>query len=258
MDRLAGPLTGRLRRHGGGSWRQAIVQRAATAAVLAHTARRAFGVHPRTCTVCGYEGRFHAYGAPLRFDALCPRCRSVERHRLLALWLRDHGDRLASADVLHFAPERGLAALVAPYCRTYTTADVTGATADLRLDLRDLDVADERFDYVICSHVLEHVDDDERALRELHRVIRTGGAAILLVPIVDAWERTFEDAAVTDPTERELLFGQSDHVRMYGYDFRDRIRKAGFVLDEYVAVEPAVSRHALFRGETIFIAERVS
>ncbi|HEY1739711.1 MAG TPA: class I SAM-dependent methyltransferase [Acidimicrobiia bacterium] len=238
--------------------RARLVQPLATAAVLARSVRRSYGVHPRVCTVCGYEGRFHAYGAPLRFDALCPRCRSVERHRLFALWLCDEGHRFVAADVLHFAPELGVAALVQPYCRTYTTADASAGAADRQLDLERLDLADASYDYVICSHVLEHVADDEQALRELHRITRPGGAAILLVPLVEGWDKTFEDPDVTDPRRRELLFGQSDHVRMYGHDFRDRVCKAGFLLDEYVATEPEVSRHALFRGETIFVAERVS
>ncbi len=228
----------------------------ATAAVLLRSARRAYGVHPRECPVCGYEGRFHAYGAPLRFDALCPRCRSVERHRLLALWLAAHRDSLAGAGVLHFAPEPGMAALVHPLCASYTTADARAGAADLRLDLERIARPDESYDYVICSHVLEHVHDDDRALRELCRITRAGGAAILLVPIVEGWHDTFEEPGVVDPVERELLFGQSDHVRMYGHDFRERVVKAGFTLDEFVATEPAVSRYALFRGETIFVARR--
>ena len=121
------------------------------------------------------------------------------------LWLRDQGHRFVAADVLHFAPEPGVAAAVQPYCRTYTTADAVAGLADPRLDLEHLDLADATYDYVICSHVLEHVDDDEQALRELHRITRPGGAAILLVPLVEGWEKTFEDPDVTDP-RRGVLF----------------------------------------------------
>jgi SAM-dependent methyltransferase len=235
-------------------WRRRL-QPVDTALTLARSARRAYGVHPRTCPVCGYAGRFHAYGAPLRFDAKCPSCGSLERHRLLGAWAREHGDVLADADVLHFAPEPCLEALLRPVCREYQSADAFVTRADLRLDIEDIDLPDESYDVVICSHVLEHVHDG-RALHELYRIVRHGGTALLLVPIVEGWSETYEDASICDAAGRDLVFGQHDHVRIYGRDFRDRVRNAGFALDEYVAAEPAVSRHALGRGETIFVARR--
>ena len=229
-------------------------QSLATALVVLQSARRAYGVHPRECTVCGFAGRFHAYGAPLRFDALCPQCRSVERHRLLALWLAANRPQLTGASVMHVAPEPGMSAMIRPLCGRYTTADAHPGRADRCIDLEHITEADASYDYVICSHVLEHVYDDRRALRELHRIIRPGGAVIVMVPVVEAWPETFEDPGVVDGSERELLFGQADHLRMYGRDIRERITNAGFDLEEFTASEPEVSRHALWRGETIFVA----
>lgn len=108
---------------------------------------------------------------------------------------------------------------------------------------------------VICSHVLEHVDD-RRALSELYRVLRPGGLCILLTPIIEGWDTTFENAAINRPEDRSVYFGQFDHVRYYGADLRARIGAAGFALSEFTAVEPFVTRHGLIRGEKLFLAER--
>jgi SAM-dependent methyltransferase len=232
------------------------LQPVGTALEIARSARHAYGVHPRSCTVCGYEGRFHAYGAPLRFDARCPRCGSLERHRLLAIWAREHGRMLMNANVLHFAPEPCVETMLRTHCARYTSADAYSSRAQLRLNIEEIALPDASVDVVVCSHVLEHVDDTH-ALSELHRITRPGGVVILLVPIVEAWSETFEDASVRDADERDLMFGQHDHVRVYGRDFRARVRAAGFDLEEYVATEPAVSRHALGRGETVFVARPV-
>ena len=145
--------------------------------------------------------------------------------------------------------------MLRPICGGYVSADAFVERADLRLDIEQITLPDESYDVVICSHVLEHVDD-ERALRELFRITNRGGTVVLLVPIVEGWKHTFEDPGVHTRADRDLLFGQFDHLRVDGRDFRDRVRSAGFGLEEYVATEPAVSRHGLGRGETIFLAHR--
>jgi SAM-dependent methyltransferase len=118
-----------------------------------------------------------------------------------------------------------------------------------------MEVENNAFDLIICSHVLEHVDD-RKALREMLRVLRPGGIALLMTPVVEGWSETYENPNVDFPKDRVLHFGQDDHVRYFGADIRDRIKSAGFELEEFTAVEPDVSRYSLIRGENLFIARK--
>jgi len=115
---------------------------------------------------------------------------------------------------------------------TYVTADLESPLADVKLDVQDMPFGDGEFDVVICNHVLEHVPDDRKALLEIYRVLKTGGFALLQVPTNYGVEKTYEDASVTDPSDREKHFRQKDHYRLYGRDYLDRIRKTGFVINE--------------------------
>jgi SAM-dependent methyltransferase len=160
-----------------------------------------------------------------------------------------------SARVLHFAPEPCVTRFIRPASLKYTTADLDGHSCDLALNIEKLDLPDEEFDVAICSHVLEHVDD-RAALRELYRVLKAGGLLILMVPLVEGWEATYEDEAVKNEADRALYFGQGDHVRFYGADLRRRITEARFDLSEFTATEPYVTKHGLLRGEKVFIARR--
>ena len=214
---------------------------------------RSEGVHARNCNICGFVGYFKFFGWPLRFDACCPQCGSLERHRLFKLWLAENVAQIENRRILHLAPEACVTNLLKPLARHYTTADILPGRADRLLDIENVDLESASMDVVICSHVLEHVDD-RKALAELRRILRPGGMAILLVPIAEGWSATFEDCTITTPEDRALYFGQHDHVRFYGADFRDRVRKAGFTLTEFTAFEPFVSRHGLIRGEKIFLA----
>jgi len=209
----------------------------------------------RVCNVCGYEGYFGPAGGGLRMDVKCPRCNSAERHRLFKLWLDANADRIAGSEVLHFAPERGLAGLLKPASKRYVTGDLAPGRGDLVLNIEAIDLPDASFDVVVCSHVLEHVDD-QKALAELHRVLRRGGLALVMAPVIEGWAHTYENAAMRSPRERTLHFGQHDHVRWYGADIRERIRAAGFALSEFTAEGPDVFRLALLPGEKIFLAEK--
>jgi SAM-dependent methyltransferase len=224
--------------------------------------RRSLGLYgskgvsfPRTCSVCGYRGRFTPAGRPRRIDARCPRCGSAERYRLLALWLDRYGRHLRDARVLHFAPEKGLTQLLKARVRSYQSADVTPGRADLVRDIEAIAEPDASYDGIVCSHVLEHVDD-AKALRELYRVLRPGGVALIMLPIVEGWSKTYEDPAVVSPEDRKRHYGQSDHVRYYGADVRERIRGAGFRLDEFTAEGEDVLIYGLQRGEKVFIATK--
>ena len=224
--------------------------------------RRALGISrtkgasfPRTCSVCGYRGRFRAAGKPRRIDARCPQCGSAERYRLLALWLEREGGFLRGASTLHFAPEAGLAALLKTRVGAYRSADIAPGRADLVLNIEAIDAPDGSYDCVVCSHVLEHVDD-KKALPEIYRVLKPGGVALIMLPLVEGWAKTYENEKVTTPEERKRHFGQSDHVRFYGADVRDRIRAAGFQLDEFTAEGEDVLTYGLQRGEKVFIARK--
>ena len=178
--------------------------------------------------------RFLPAGSPVRPRARCPGCGTLERHRLLWRWLAERTRLLSSPlRLLHIAPEpafervlRGL-----PQLR-YLTADFASPSVDVRLDLTRLPFADESIDAILCSHVLEHIPDDRAAMREMRRVLAPGGWAVLLVPMDPARETTYEDPSIVDPLERERAFGQADHVRWYGRDYPDRLREAGFAVEE--------------------------
>lgn len=158
--------------------------------------------------------------------------------------------------LLHIAPEPQMSLLFRRVENIeYLSADLCDPRAMVRMDITDIHYPDDTFDIVYCSHVLEHIPDDRKAMRELHRVLRPGGWAILQVPIASG--STFEDRSVTNSQERERLFGQHDHVRRYGLDYQDRLREAGFdvTIDGYARGmrDPTIRRFGLDRTEDIFL-----
>lgn len=210
---------------------------------------------PRECPICGFVGSFRSFGAPPRSEGRCSRCRSLERHRLFKLAL-DRGELAPGGrfvgTVLHFAPERALSPLIRAMAERYVTADFL-ESADLRLNIEDIALEDASLGVVIANHVLEHVDD-RKAAREICRVLAPGGQLIASVPIVEGWDETYEDPAITDNTGREVHFGQNDHVRIFGRDFRDRIMSGGFSsVREITAGGADSARYSLIRGEKIFV-----
>jgi SAM-dependent methyltransferase len=201
------------------------------------------------CPVCGRGSRrFAPYGHPRRPEARCVWCSSLERHRLIWLYFQTHanlfdGRRRA---VLHVAPELCFEPrLRARLGSGYVTADLSNPRADVRMDVMNIGYPDETFDFVYCSHVLEHVADDRKAMREFRRVLKKDGRAILTVPIVSG-AHTFEDPGITDPRERARVYGQHDHVRSYGADYADRLREAGFAV-EVLGVKDLVREHEAIR-----------
>lgn len=204
------------------------------------------------CTCCGQTGRFRLSGVPPRVGARCPNCFSLERHRLLRLYINTHPELVDGQRILHFAPEKSLRAYLSPRAAEYIGCDISPRPGDRRIDIEAIDLPDASIDLVVCSHVLEHVDD-RKALSELRRIIAPGGTVLLMFPIIEGWAATYENPAVTTPAERIKHFGQEDHVRYFGADARDRMRAAGFFVEDFTAVEPLVSRHALSRGGKIFV-----
>jgi SAM-dependent methyltransferase len=224
-----------------------------------HAFRDVRGRHPRECPICGYHGLFWGKGRqPMVFDGLCPRCHSVGRHRQQQLLIDRHPEYLDGQSVLHFAPEpcfdRRYRERLQASGGDYVRADYLPHKGEIKVDLQAMPFPDGAFDTVICNNVLEHVPDDHKAMTEIARVLRPGGRALLTVPLYDAWEKTYEDPTITDPVDRDLHFNKDDHLRLYGRDFRDKLGAAGLAFTTFVATEPDVSRYALERGETIFIA----
>ncbi len=213
----------------------------------------------RECNICNYEGYFSVIGRPLRLDALCPKCHSLERHRLLILAVQ-RGDipqlENDNSAVLHFAPESSLEQVFRGRFKKYVTADFY-QDADLKLDMESIDLGDKQFDVIVANHVLEHVDD-KKASRELSRVLVDGGILVCQVPIIEGWKSTYENNSITSDEERCLHFGQGDHVRYYGEDFRERISAGGFkLINEFTAEGEDVIRYGLYRGEKTFVFQKV-
>jgi hypothetical protein len=184
----------------------------------------------RYCPVCeNSSSRFRSFGLVPREDAQCVHCGALERHRLLWLFLSRKTDLFDGAPktILHVAPEKCLQPrLESRFGESYVTADLFDPSVKVKMDITDIHYPDRHFDVIYCSHVLEHVEDDRKAMSEFHRVLADDGWAVLLVPITA--ERTFEDPSIVDPQERLRVFGQEDHVRRYGPDYLDRLQEAGF------------------------------
>jgi SAM-dependent methyltransferase len=224
---------------------------------LLRTVRRSFGKFPRECPLCGHRGKFLGYGYPYTCDIYCPKCGSLERHRLLCLAAREHRF-FEGKDILHFAPEVGVRRLVLEQNpRSYVTADLFAKDVDRKENIESLGIGDKSFDVVICLHVLEHVDD-RAAMGEIYRVLRPGGLMIAMFPIVEGWDETYENPSAVSREERLLHFGQHDHARFFGRDARLRLVGPGFIVEEYTAIEPNVSRYGLSRGEKVFLCRRGS
>ncbi|MEG1622626.1 MAG: methyltransferase domain-containing protein [Alistipes sp.] len=193
----------------------------------------------RMCPICDHSFRkFLPYGYVVsRENALCPTCLSLERHRLLYLFLQRQTTLFTlHPRLLHIAPEVCLMKQLKKQYKgsvdQYLTADLESPLADLHFDIQQIPLPDNSFDVIFCNHILEHVIDDQLALRELYRILRIGGWGILLSPVDLDRAKTYEDDTITDPAERTRIFGQYDHRRIYGQDYSDRLRSAGFQVED--------------------------
>ena len=178
--------------------------------------------------------KFLSYGyKTVRKNALCPGTLSLERHRLLWLYLDRETNFLSSnLKVLHVAPEQVFYKKFKKLKNwEYFTFDLNSPIADIKGDLTSTNFKDESFDLIICNHVLEHIEDDKSALDEMYRILKYNGISILQVPINVKRENTFEDLSIKSKIQREKYFGQYDHVREYGLDFKDRVEHAGFKVE---------------------------
>lgn len=203
----------------------------------------------------------YGYGKQ-RNNVLSPSTLSLERHRLLWLYLKNEttffSDKLK---VLHFAPEQAF------YKRfrkmknlEYVTTDLNSPLADIKADICNLPFKDNEFDVIFCNHVLEHIPDDTKAMQELYRVLKSGGMGIFQIPQDMSRKITFEDNSITDKKERAKIFGQYDHVRIYGLDYFDKLRSIGFKVTEvdYTATltKEDIIRYCLAKGEIIPVVSK--
>ncbi|MDB0600432.1 class I SAM-dependent methyltransferase [Tenacibaculum maritimum] len=192
-----------------------------------------------------------------RENALSPSTLSLERHRLMWLFLQEETDFFsAQKKVLHMAPEQCfLDRFKSLKNIDYTTADLHSPIADVKADICNLPFPDNSFDIIFCNHVLEHIPDDTKAMQELYRVLKPKGMGIFQIPQDLSRAKTFEDNSITDPKERTKIFGQYDHVRVYGYDYFNKLRSIGFRVDEInytKKITPEkLERFALMKGEIL-------
>ena len=194
-----------------------------------------------------------------RANVLSPSTLSLERHRLLWLYLKNETDFFNATEkkkVLHFAPEQAFYKLFRNQKNLdYTTTDLFSPLADVKADICDLPFEDNSYDVILCNHVLEHIPDDTIAMQELFRVLKPGGMAILQIPQELARATTFADDSITDQKERAKIFGQYDHVRIYGRDYFDKLRSIGFTVieEDYTnKIAPElVEKYCLAKGEII-------
>ncbi|WP_353779827.1 methyltransferase domain-containing protein [Winogradskyella sp. 3972H.M.0a.05] len=197
-----------------------------------------------------------------RNNVLSPSTLSLERHRLLWLYLKHETDFFsAEKKVLHFAPEQAFyKRFMSMKNLDYTTTDLNSPLADVKADICDLPFKDNSFDIILCNHVLEHIPDDTKAMQELFRVMKPGGWGIFQIPQDLKREVTFEDDSITDKKERAKIFGQYDHVRIYGRDYFDKLRFIGFKVEEvdYTSKlsEDDIEKYCLAKGEIIPVVHK--
>jgi len=212
------------------------------------------------CPCCnGKFRKFMPYGTIPRANAMCPRCYTLERHRLLMLYLKNKTN-IFKEDIkmLCFAPEETFQKLFRTYSNIdYISADLAASNAMLKMDITNILFKNEVLDVILCSHVLEHVEDDKRAMREMFRVLKRGGWAIIQSPVDKNRERTYEDWSIKTPKDREKYFGEWNHVRIYGLDYKQRLEDAGFTVEfnDYLKElgEDAIKRYALSNNGEIHL-----
>lgn len=212
------------------------------------------------CPCCG--GNFRRF---LPYDEkqpeannICPGCGAFERHRLLWLYLKNKTNISAgNLTALHISPEYFFQKQLKLLPNlNYIGGDLDSPLANVKMDITNIQYEDNCFDVILCNHVLEHIPDDIQAMKELFRVLKSGGWAILQVPIDPTLEKTFEDPKIISPEDRKRLFGQSDHVRIYGRDYKNRLQEAGFTVkvDKYVKElsDKSIQKYGLLEDEDIY------
>ncbi|WP_041739170.1 class I SAM-dependent methyltransferase [Echinicola vietnamensis] len=217
-----------------------------------------------SCPVCQREfSKFLPYGRKARENALCPNCLALERHRLMWLFLQQETNFFeADLKVLHIAPELCFIDRFEKLPNIdYITGDIESPLAKVKMDVHNIPFEDQSFDVVFCNHVMEHVEDDLLACKEINRVLKKDGWGIIQSPVYDI-PKTLEDHTITSPAERERVFGQRDHVRKYGQDYAERLSQSGLSVQKNNFVktlsEETIKAFALPPNEIIFYCSKGS
>lgn len=224
-----------------------------------------------SCPICNSQFKeFATYGLDKRKNARCYDCSSLERHRLLWMYLQEKTDLFSNGNkqLLHFAPEvffynrlSKLPQLEYHPCDLHPELYQHKGNVEIRkVDILDIPHEDNFFDVILCNHVLEHIIDDNRAISELYRVMKSGGWAILQVPIDYSRKNTYEDFSLTKAKERKKAFGRKDHVRWYGCDYPERLRKVGFKVNEDAFVQSFskedLHQYGLLENEFVYFCRK--
>jgi SAM-dependent methyltransferase len=203
----------------------------------------------------------YGYDKP-RDNALAPGTLSLERHRLMWLYLQNDTNFFsARLKVLSIAPEQCFLKRFKKLKNLeYITADLYSPIVDVKADILDLPFKDNEFDVIFCNHVLEHIEDDTKAISELYRVMKPGGWGIFQVPMRYGYDKTYEDFSITDKEERKKHFGQYDHVRWYGRDYFERLKKVGFQVEQvkyYKTLSKSeMEKYALSKNEILPVVRK--
>lgn len=217
------------------------------------------------CPVCDRSfSKFLSYGSEVahRENVLCPFDLTLERHRLMWLYLKDHSNFFKDdLKVLHIAPEQCFhKKFQGQKNLEYLTGDLVSPIADMHFDLHDIPLEDNRFDIVFCNHVMEHVNDAIRCMSELNRVMKPGGWGIMQVPQDFSRDTTYEDPSIITPEDREKHYWQKDHVRLFGNDYPEWLKKAGFDVKEFKKEEfysqQQIERYRLSKEEVLYIVSK--
>jgi SAM-dependent methyltransferase len=218
------------------------------------------------CPVCERSfSKFLSYGSAVthRDNVLCPYDLTLERHRLMWLYLTQKTDFFTKPNlkVMHIAPEQCFHKKFKEQKNLdYITGDLLSPIADMHFDLHDIPLEDNQYEVIFCNHVMEHVKDDLRCMQELYRIMKPGGWGIMQVPIDSSRTTTYEDETITSPAEREKHFWQYDHVRLYGLNYPDRLREAGFQVEtidyKKELSEEQFERYRLMKSELLYVVSK--
>lgn len=218
------------------------------------------------CPVCEKSfSKFLSYGSEVahRENVLCPYDLTLERHRLMWLYLKSESDFFTASnlDVLHIAPEQCFIHKFKKQANlNYLTGDLESPIADIHFDLHSIPLEDNRFDVVFCNHVMEHVEDPLQCMKEIYRVMKHGGWAIMQVPQDMTRETTFEDPSITSPEDREKYYWQKDHVRLFGRDYPQWLEKAGFKVEVFDLKNhydiAKIDRFRIMKDEPLYIIKK--
>ena len=194
----------------------------------------------------------------------CYKCDSTDRERLMYVYLKEKvgvfGEN-KKLEILHIAPEKRLSQRLLNHgfekyvCGDLFTEGYSYPDHVIDLSILEIPFDENTFDLIICNHVLEHVPDDKLAMQELYRVLKEGGKAVLQVPLSKNTKETYEDFSITKPKDRELAFGQFDHVRIYGLDYKERLASAGFKV-KTVNISEEFKKYGLNINEDVYIGEK--